>query len=124
MLVIRNEQIATLESEQPKVFEDHMVKHLREFFPELTENMAETRLRQFIRDEIETAHEFDIEEADQTAVYISAMFALRPDSEVDTEPTWVKELLADLELSAEEKIEQLEAWIEEELEEMETNESK
>jgi hypothetical protein len=122
-MLIRREQWEDLESKLLERFESRMVAHLREFFPELTEAKSEDELRKFVRDEIEVARQFDIEEEGHVAVYVCAMFALRPEPDTDTEPTWVKEVLADPELSAAEKVERLEAWVEEELKEMEADES-
>ena len=122
-MLIRNKQFAALDIAQRRSFEDRVYAHLRKFFPEETEEIPEERLREIIREETATAEHFQIENERDVANYISAIFALRPDPDVDPEPTWVKEVLADPDLSASEKVKRLQEWVEEELEGQEADDS-
>lgn len=114
MFQIRKEQINEFELKQTESFIQRMITHLKEHFPEDTERLLEDWLRQFVEDEIETAHRFEIYNEDDVAVCIISIFAVNPDG--NNEPKWVKEVQADPNLTSVQKAERLNQWVEQELE--------
>jgi hypothetical protein len=122
MLQIRKEHFEAFEVKQIESFVNRMISHLREHFPEETASISEDRLCQFVEDELATANRFEIYNEDDIAVCIGAIFAIRPDPDTDTEPTWVKEVQSDPDLTSEQKAERLQQWAQEELEEQSKHE--
>jgi hypothetical protein len=117
MFKINREQMRALDGEQARAFEDRLVAHLREHFPETAAALGDARLRQFVADELAAATRFDVVSERDVAGYVAVALALRPDPDADPEPTWVKEVLSDPLLSPAEKVERLERWVAEELDE-------
>ena len=122
MFQIRSKQIAIFEEKQIESFFQRMIIHLQESFPEQTQQISLEDLRRFIEDETESAQRFEIYNEVDIALCITAIFSIRPNVNVDPEPTWVKEVQSDPNLTSEQKAERLCQWAEQEIEEQKKNE--
>ncbi len=122
MFQIRSEQVKVFEIKQQESFIQRMIIHLQTNFPEQTQPISPEDLRRFIEDETETAQRFEIDNEVDIALCITAIFSIRPNLNSDPEPTWVKEVQSDPDLTSEQKAERLCQWAEQEIEEQTKNE--
>ena len=122
MFQIRSEQVKVFEIKQQESFIQRMIIHLQTNFPEQTQPISPEDLRRFIEDETETAQRFEIDNEVDIALCITAIFSIRPNLNSDPEPTWVKEVQSDPDLTSEQKAERLCQWAEQEIEEQNSNE--
>ena len=122
MFQIRSEQVRVFEIKQQESFIQRMIIHLQTNFPEQTQQITPKDLRRFVEDETETAQRFEIYNEVDVALCITAIFSIRPNLNSDPEPTWVKEVQSDPDLTSEQKAERLCQWAEQEIEEQTKNE--
>jgi hypothetical protein len=93
MPVIRHEQMEELNRRQAEKFEDRMVEHLRETFPEPCQEMGEDALREDIRYGMDRAESYGIESEQDVCNYVNLMMALGRD--FDTDRPWARRILTD-----------------------------
>lgn len=93
MPIIRNEQIEEFDRREAAKFEDRMVEHLRESFPEQCEEMGEDAVREDVRYGVDRAESHEIESEQDVCNYVNLMFALGRD--FDTDLSWAQRILAD-----------------------------
>jgi hypothetical protein len=107
MLVIRKNQMETMQHETMKVFELRVLEHLRQFFPEECRRAGDERTRAAIRQGIRRAETYGIEMQRHVAVYIDLSAALGLDFDSSRRYPWAKEILGDESRSAAMKIQAL-----------------
>jgi hypothetical protein len=76
-------------------FEDRMVEHLRENFPEECEEMGEEDVREAVRHGVERAGEYGMELEQDVCNYINVMFVYGRDFDTDAELPWAGQILND-----------------------------
>jgi hypothetical protein len=110
MLVIREEQMEVLSKYMLKQFEDRMVIHLNQNFPDETKNISESDLRETISTSIDKAAKYDV--TDETDVERYLEYAVRYDPDFDTNPNlpWATKILGDENLTGTEKMNQLDDY--------------
>ena len=93
MLVIRAEQMQALSKVQAKAFEDRMVAHIQEFFPDHHAAMKEDGARELIHLGIERAARYGIIAERDVCMYIEMMIAFGPDYDESARLSWAGRML-------------------------------
>ena len=93
MLVIRREQMNILSWKMRKAFEDRMVLHLKEFFPDQCEMLGEKETRAAIRYGMERAETYGLGAESDLAKYLNTMFTFGRDFDRDPELPWASAVL-------------------------------
>jgi hypothetical protein len=93
MLVIRQEQMDVLSVYMRAQFEQQMVKHLREKFPERTQDLPDERIRMVVQSSIKKAERYGIEYEDDIRRFIEylVIYGTRLDTREDTQ--WLGDVL-------------------------------
>jgi len=107
MLVIRDEQMCALKAHMSEQFENRMVRHVREFFPEDFNALGEDKVRMEIRYGIDRANSYEITLEYDVCGYINLMFALGRDYDVDPSLRWAAQILNNAKLSGSSKLDRL-----------------
>ncbi|MGV7223477.1 MAG: hypothetical protein ACQ9MH_18350 [Nitrospinales bacterium] len=107
MLVIRDEQMRALQAYMSKQFENRMVLHVKEFFPEDFMSIGEDKVRTEIKYGIERASSYKITLEYDVCGYINLMFAFGTDYDVDSSLPWAAKILNNEELSGSSKLDRL-----------------
>jgi len=93
MLKIRKEQYEELGKISLKSFEDSMVEHIKEFFPEQYEIMGEPVVRSLIRYGVERAENYDFITQRDVCLYINTMIMLGGNFDTDLQLPWTADIL-------------------------------
>jgi hypothetical protein len=80
MLVLTKQQLQAFDEMMRRSFEERLLAHLREHFPQQTARMPEPFLRSRIRQEIATAEQHGITRECEVAAYVSIAFSVSPQS--------------------------------------------
>lgn len=100
MLVIREEQMKVLEEAVSSKFESEMIKHLKEYAPELFKLRGEPCFRQSIRTGMQRSKDrYGFTNRGPVRLYIELMFSLGFDFDTDPQYPWAHVILADVEES-------------------------
>jgi len=95
MVIVRNDQMDELGDKELQKFQDKMVPHLNEFFPDQCEALGEEQVREAILYGVERAETYGIVIEQDVCNYIDLMFALGKDFDTDPEEPWAGEILND-----------------------------
>jgi hypothetical protein len=95
MLIIRQEQMDEFIRIAAKSFEDWMLVHLKNFFPDEYQALGDPEVRETIKYGIGKAESYSITTERDVSKYIDLMFALGQDFDTDPDLTWVQEILQD-----------------------------
>ncbi|OQY28747.1 MAG: hypothetical protein B6244_06190 [Candidatus Cloacimonetes bacterium 4572_55] len=98
MHTIRNQQIDTLRQVPLDVFEERMVKHLYEHFPQRSQKLGQRKVREDIRYSMERAKIYGIVTERDVCKYLNIVFAFHRDFDTDPELPWAGEILNNEEL--------------------------
>jgi hypothetical protein len=79
-------------------FEDRMVAHLAEFFPEKSKALGEADTRERIQEGAVKARRYGIVSEQDVCIYIDMMFEYGNDFDVDPELPWATQVLKDPEI--------------------------
>ena len=93
MLVIRKEQMEVLSHYVLKGFEDRMVEHLNEFFPDQCETLGEPDVREAVQYGIDRAGSYGITSERDVCKYLNLMFTFGRDFDVDPRLPWAAAIL-------------------------------
>ncbi len=107
MLLIRHEQMETLERYAAKEFEDRMVRHLKTSWTEEYEALGEAAARETVRKALKNAGNYCVESEYDVARYLNIMFALGHDFDTDDRFPWANSILASPDLEGSAKMDQL-----------------
>lgn len=107
MLVIRDEQMSALKAYMAEQFENRMVRHVRESFPDNFMSLGEDKIRNEIRYGIDRANHYDITLEYDVCGYINLMFAFGRDYDVDPSLHWAAMILNNADLSGSSKLDRL-----------------
>lgn len=110
MLQIREEQLDLLSNYMLKRFEDRMIVHLRDNFPESTKEFSEAELRQMIRAGLDKANTYDVTDEVDVERYLEFMLDYGPDFDVSAKTSWAGEILKKPDLTGTEKILKLDEY--------------
>jgi hypothetical protein len=91
LLIITGRQLDVFEEAQARGFEDRMVSHLGEFFPEQCETLGEPAVRELIRYGIERAAAYEMVGERDVCKYVDLMMALGRDFDRDIQ--WAAAIL-------------------------------
>jgi hypothetical protein len=80
MLVLTKQQLQAFDEMMRRSFEERLLAHLRQQFPQQTARMPEPFLRSRIRQEIATAEQHGITRECEVAAYVSIAFSVSPQS--------------------------------------------
>ena len=95
MLTIRPDQMRVFSRAALKSFEDRMLEHVTEFFPEKCEKLGEKDTRETIRKGVLKARKYGVLSEYDMCIFIDVMFAYGDDFDVDPELPWAGEVLND-----------------------------
>ncbi len=90
---IRQQQMDSFSPPVVRVFEDRMVVHLRQFFPEQCEALGDKGIREAIRHGIAKAESYRITSERDVCKYIDVMFAFGRDFDTDPDQAWAGTIL-------------------------------
>jgi len=93
MLVIRRQQMNILSWKIRMAFEDRMVLHLKEFFPDQCRMLGEKDTRAAIRNGMERAETYGLGTESDLAKYLNVMFTFGRDFDTDPELPWASAIL-------------------------------
>jgi hypothetical protein len=93
MLVIRRQQMNILSWKIRMAFEDRMVLHLKEFFPDQCRMLGEKDTRAAIRHGMERAETYGLGTESDLAKYLNVMFTFGRDFDTDPELPWASAIL-------------------------------
>lgn len=99
MLTIRKEQMAVFEKDAENDFENRMLSHIKEFFREQNERLAEASLRELIRYGVDRAAAYGIELQPDVCQYIDLMLVFGRDFDRDPALPWASSILNDPEIA-------------------------
>jgi len=95
MLKIRKEQYEELAKVSLKSFEDSMIEHIKEFFPEQYEISGEPAVRRLIQYGVEQAENYEFITQRDVCLYINTMIMLGGNFDTDLQLPWAAEILKD-----------------------------
>jgi len=95
MLKIREEQMTTFRAAAFRRFEDSMVEHVKEFFPNHCRIAGEPIVRNVIQYGIERSQTYDFTTERNMCLYITVMFMLGSNFDADFFFPWASEILKD-----------------------------
>ncbi len=95
MFRMRPEHLAAFEQVSIEDFEDRMVEHLCQSFPDKCKDLGEPALRQTIRHGIDRAEAYQLEEEDDVCLYLDLMLELGRDFDKDPKHAWATAMLKD-----------------------------
>ncbi|MDT8303022.1 MAG: hypothetical protein RQ760_16195, partial [Sedimentisphaerales bacterium] len=95
MLKIRKEQYEELGKISLKKFEDSMVEHIKEFFPENYDALGEPVVRNVIKYGVDRAEAHGFETEPDVNMYIDLMFLLGSHFDTDPQLPWAAAILED-----------------------------
>lgn len=107
MLVIRTSQMARFAQHGKERFETRMIAHLFSCFSGLSETLTESQLRDLVRWGVDRAEERGLTDETDVERYLEFMMLYGPDFDSHPEYAWAAEILADAELSGEEKMDKI-----------------
>jgi hypothetical protein len=90
-----------------KDFEDRMVRHLVEFFPDQCKELGEVSVRALIRKGEKTASGYLLDAEQDVCLYVDLMFLLGEDFDTDPEIPWANAILTEQPEDPEEKMDRL-----------------
>lgn len=93
MLTIRTQQMEKFSEAALKRFEDTMVVHLKEFFPDFCETSGEPKIRELIRYGVKRSAFYQFNAERDVSRYIDLMVTLGPDFDADKQLHWAGEIL-------------------------------
>ena len=93
MLVIRNDQIDTLEQFAVKDFENELVGHLKEFAPKHSEVIEESGVREVVKLGIKRAESYGFTNRGPIRFYVEMMFMFGSDFDTDFQIPWAEGVL-------------------------------
>jgi hypothetical protein len=93
MLIIRRKQMQALSQNILKDFEDRMILHLNQFFPDQCEKLGEEGTRGAIRYGFERARKYGLATESDLAKYLNLMFTFGRDFDTDPNLPWVAAIL-------------------------------
>src|SRR5215472_3275189 len=93
MLTIRALQLDVLSEPQIKRFEDRMLSHLRNSFPQQSELLGELRLREMIRQGVKRAGVYGITTERDVCKYVDLMMVWGTDFDQDQKLPWAGQIL-------------------------------
>jgi hypothetical protein len=95
MLTIRKEQFAVFQKVACDDFENRMVSHIKEFFPQQAEHLGEAGIRDLIRYGIQRAATYQFELEPDVCNYIDFMLVFGRDFDRDPALSWASCILND-----------------------------
>ncbi len=95
MLKIREEQMDTFRSAAFKRFEDDMIEHIKEFFPNHFRIAGEPTIRKVVQYGIERSNTYGLVTERNMCLYITVMFMLGSNFDKDFFFPWAPEILKD-----------------------------
>lgn len=95
MLTIRDQQMRAFRSAGLRRFEDKMVRHLMQFWPERCAAIGESAVRASVRQGVESAQRHGIVVEFDVARYLDLMYALSFDFDTSPATPWAAAILAD-----------------------------
>ena len=95
-MLIRQPQLTAISAAQVKSFEDGLLAHLRESFPQHFEQLGESGSRSAIRYGIARAASYGIVTGQGVAKYVKLMFAFGRDFDRDPNYAWAAGALNDI----------------------------
>jgi len=105
MLRIRPEQMDVLNQHMLKIYIEKIIKHLRETFPDKTQEKTNEDLEGFINDGIKRASGYEITEEREVTLYIDLMMILGKNFEQQRSHLWILKFLKRQDLNQHEKME-------------------
>ncbi|MFW6161639.1 MAG: hypothetical protein ACODAJ_02665 [Planctomycetota bacterium] len=108
MLRIRREQMAALSEHMARQFEQRMVAHLRQRFPQQTQDLDEPALHAQVHEGIERAKGYGITQEDDVRRFLEYQALLGAD--FDTSRPWAASVLSDDSLAGTEKMDRIDAY--------------
>lgn len=115
MVVIRDQQMKTLEGFASKTFEDRVFAHLVRTWPERCSALGEAEVRASIRKGIDLAAGYGITSQSDVAGYIDLMYVHGWDFDRDPAMLWAASILQDQDLQPHTKMQRLYERTEQEL---------
>jgi hypothetical protein len=107
MFKLRQQHLDAFAAAYRESFQDHMIAHLREKFPDQCEELGEQKLRERIADGIERANRYDIRAQKDVARFIRFMFGIGPNFDTARKTAWVQPILKDKDVPASERLERI-----------------
>lgn len=98
MLTIRKEQFAVFQKVAVEDFENRMLDHIKQFFPDRLEQPGEAAMRGLIRYGIQRAASYDIEEQPDVCQFIDFMIVFGRDFDRDPALPWASSILNNAEI--------------------------
>jgi hypothetical protein len=98
VLTIRKEQLAVFQKGASEDFENHMVSHVKQFFPGHFEQLGEAAVRDLIRCGIQKGASYNIEEQPDLCQFIDFLFVFGRDFDRDPALPWASSILNDPEV--------------------------
>lgn len=95
MLTIRPAQMRVFSRAALKSFEDRMLAHVKELFPETCEKLGEKKTHDAIRYGTLNARKYCISSEHDVCIFIDVMFEYGADFDVDRELPWASQVLND-----------------------------
>jgi hypothetical protein len=106
-MIIRKDQTEAFRQQMINGFEDRMMAHLREAFPDEVRGLDDAMLRETVRHGVRRARQYGIENERDTARFIDLMFLVRRDFDTSPETSWARPILLDKASSAENRLRRL-----------------
>jgi len=94
MLTIRKEQFAVFSQLEVQKFEEWMLAHVRQFFPQQSRAAGESRLREMIQYGIQHAAAYDLTIKRDVCKYIDLMIVFGRDFDTDKRFPWAGGILS------------------------------
>ncbi len=95
MLTVHPQHVTRFSAVAEKNFEDHVLAHLRKFFPQECDERSEEDLRDLIRSGTRRAAAYGITKQDDTCMYITLTLLLGTDFDTNPENGWAQAILAE-----------------------------
>jgi hypothetical protein len=110
MLKIRKEQMNTFKDHILHNFEDKMFMHLKSQFPDQTQQIEESQLREMIHDGIFRAQKYGVTLEPDICRYLECMVLHGVDFDTNPKTSWAGDILRDKGMSGREKMNRIDDY--------------
>jgi len=93
MLIIRDEQMDVLRAHMRRQYEQRIVKHLREKFPDRTKDLPDKRIRDAVQNSMKKAESYGLEYEDDIRRFIEYLVIYGTKFDTQEETRWIGDIL-------------------------------
>lgn len=110
MLIIRKEQMEALRTSMSRRFEQRMLEHIKNTFPDRIKQVSDEKIRTVIQDSIKKAESYTIEYEDDIRRFIEYLIIYGTQLDTKPETRWIGEILKRTDLTGTAKMDLIDEY--------------